>query len=437
MIIAPIISAIGNNSSVYPLLVRDCGIENPIKVVLTYKQNKEDKEVAKLATRERLIDEYATSAVWLGGIPLIGFIADFIIKKKGFNPNINPKLFEENKLQGLKYNIEKFKQTAPEAVQDLMKLTNPENQKYYKKLLSIKFLASTIIPIAFMGFILPKMIFASSARRIEKLKKERETANKSMPAPVMRPNFTGVKREVLDNFTSNKSKQVAFTGFSLAKLATVSTQDKMMITDGGYTVGRVVTARKKNEAIDVGFRLSGMMFLNFIAPKWIEKFLDKVSGVDLDPIMLADKNFARKVKSGGIKLPVNDAPETLLKFVDENPDSMFVKFANKFKKVKMLDNGIRDPRAYINFEDLGKFRNAIAEFIEKAPAGKNFDKYIRKAKILKATNILANVGISSYLLAYALPKATFAFRKLVTGSNLEPGLAPDVQAAEKINQQAK
>lgn len=55
-------------------------------------------------------------------------------------------------------------------------------------------------------------------------------------------------------------------------------------------------------------------------------------------------------------------------------------------------------------------------------------KYARNSKIGKSLCILANVGISSALLAYVLPKAQFAFRKLVTGSDLEPGLAP----AEKV-----
>ena len=54
MTLVNIISAIGNNSSQYPLLVRDCGIENPIKIGLTYKQNKKDSdEMAKNALRER------------------------------------------------------------------------------------------------------------------------------------------------------------------------------------------------------------------------------------------------------------------------------------------------------------------------------------------------------------------------------------------------
>ena len=33
------ISAIGNNNSFAPLLVRDCGIEAPTKVAQTYNQN--------------------------------------------------------------------------------------------------------------------------------------------------------------------------------------------------------------------------------------------------------------------------------------------------------------------------------------------------------------------------------------------------------------
>ena len=45
MMITNIISAIGNNSSVYPLIVRDCGIEVPTKIALTYNQNKKDDMV--------------------------------------------------------------------------------------------------------------------------------------------------------------------------------------------------------------------------------------------------------------------------------------------------------------------------------------------------------------------------------------------------------
>lgn len=81
-----IISAIGNNSSIYPLLVRDCGIEVPTKVYLTYKENENDKEIQKLATRERFLDEYIGSAIWLGAIPVIDKISNKIIQKKDTIP---------------------------------------------------------------------------------------------------------------------------------------------------------------------------------------------------------------------------------------------------------------------------------------------------------------------------------------------------------------
>ena len=94
----------------------------------------------------------------------------------------------------------------------------------------------------------------------------------------------------------------------------------------------------------------------------------------------------------------------------------------------MLDNGVRDPREYVDIKKLGKFRNDIEEFAKKALKTNDFNGYLKQARIAKSANILTNVALSSFLLAYVLPKAQFAFRKLITGSDLEPGLAP----AEKI-----
>ena len=414
MTIANIISAIGNNSSVYPLIVRDCGIEVPTKIALTYNQNKkESKGVAYLAARERFLDEYATSAVWLGGIPLVGKIADFIIKKTGLTPKVNLKLFNEDRFQGINYNIQQFAQKAPQAVQDLIKTR--ENKKLYEKLLAGKFILSTTIPILFMGFILPKMIFASSAKKIDAL---RQKEKKQM-------NF--VEK---DKFFSYQD--ISFTGSWIAKAANFSAQDKMAVTDGGYALGRIATARNKNETIDISFKMAGMMFLNFVAPKWIEKALNKVTGITLDPIILSDKRFLVQVRNNSLSLPESSSAEDLFEFIDDisNKKSNFMKYAEKFNKVKLLKNGIRDPREYVDIKDLGQFRDELASFMSKAKGMSKdaFISYIKKAKFAKSANIITNIGLSSFLLAYCLPKAQFAFRKFITGSDLEPGLAP----AEKI-----
>lgn len=419
MTISNIISAIGNNSSVYPLIVRDCGIEVPTKIALTYNQNKkESKGIAYLAARERFLDEYATSAVWLGGIPFVGWIANKYIKARGLNPDVNLKLFkEEQGIQGVDYNIKKFKDLAPDAVKDLVKAK--ENKKLFEKLLAGKFIASTTIPILFMGFILPKLIFASSAKKIQNLR-EKEAQSLKNNAQV----------SFLQKDRFYKSKDVNFTGSWITKAANFSAQDKMAVTDGGYAVGRIATARNKNERYDLSFKMAGMMFLNFVAPKWIEKGLNKISGISLDPVMLADKDFMNQIKEGKLQLPKSDSANDLLDFVDniQNKDTYFIKYAKKFEKIKMLENGIRDPREYVDLKKLGSFRNDIELFSQKLLKSENIDLFIKKAKFAKSANILTNVALSSFLLAYVLPKAQFAFRKLVTGSDLEPGLAP----AEKI-----
>ena len=419
MTISNIISAIGNNSSVYPLIVRDCGIEVPTKIALTYNQNKkESKGIAYLAARERFLDEYATSAVWLGGIPFVGWIANKYIKARGLNPDVNLKLFkEEQGIQGIDYNIKKFKELAPDAVKDLVKAK--ENKKLFEKLLAGKFIASTTIPILFMGFILPKLIFASSAKKIKNLreKEAQKIKNNGQVSFLQKDRFY-------------KSKDVNFTGSWITKAANFSAQDKMAVTDGGYAVGRVATARNKNERYDLSFKMAGMMFLNFVAPKWIEKGLNKITGISLDPVMLADKDFMTQIKEGKIQLPKSDSAKDLLDFVDnvQNKDTYFIKYAKKFEKIKMLENGIRDPREYVDLKKLGNFRNDIELFSQKLLKSENVDSYIKKVKFAKSANIITNVALSSFLLAYVLPKAQFAFRKLVTGSDLEPGLAP----AEKI-----
>lgn len=419
MTISNIISAIGNNSSVYPLIVRDCGIEVPTKIALTYNQNKkESKGIAYLAARERFLDEYATSAVWLGGIPFVGWIANKYIKARELNPDVNLKLFkEEQGIQGIDYNINKFKDLAPDAVKDLVKVK--ENKKLFEKLLAGKFIASTTIPILFMGFILPKLIFASSAKKIQNLRKKEAQSLK---------NNAQVSFLQKDRFY--KSKDVNFTGSWITKAANFSAQDKMAVTDGGYAVGRIATARNKNERYDLSFKMAGMMFLNFVAPKWIEKGLNKISGISLDPVMLADKDFMNQIKEGKLQLPKSDSAKDLLDFVDniQNKDTYFIKYAKKFEKIKMLENGIRDPREYVDLKKLRNFRNDIELFSQKLLKSENIDLFIKKAKFAKSANIITNVALSSFLLAYVLPKAQFAFRKLVTGSDLEPGLAP----AEKI-----
>lgn len=406
MSLVNIISAVGNNSSVYPLIVRDCGIEVPTKIAMTYNQNlKDSKQMANNALRERLIDEYGTSIVWLGGIPLMNAVADWGIKKLGYDPNVNVSLLKENGKQGLKYNIEKFKNLAPDEVKSMEKVL--KNKSTYQKLLAGKFVLSTAIPIAIMGYYLPNFNFALT----DKLRKKQEAVK-----PIVQDTLIAEKRYEM-------GENPSFKGLS-STLANMSTVNKMAITDGGLTIGRVGTARNKYEKMENGFKMSMMMFLNFIAPIWIAKGLDNLSGklfntnVNLDPMLLADKQFVKEIKNGSLQIPESN----YIEYLDKNPDSKISKLCEKYCGVKYLKNRVRDPREFVDEKKIGKFLDELRKFSKEAAASGNVDKYAKKALKVKSANILANVGISSFLLAAVLPKVTFILRKKVTGSDAEPGL---------------
>ena len=171
-----------------------------------------------------------------------------------------------------------------------------------------------------------------------------------------------------------------------------------------------------------------MMFLNYLAPQWIEKGLNLITDVSLDPKMLVDKKFLASIKYDHLDLPKSDSASDLINFIDSKPDSIFSKAAQKAGKVTFLKdkNGnslnVRDPRAYVDVEDLGKFKKQVETFAQKAKNSGNVAKYARKSLGLRSVTILTNIALSSFLLAYCLPKAQFLFREWFTGSKLEPGL---------------
>ena len=391
-----IISAVGNNRGIAPLFVRDCCIEIPAKLGLTYNQNlKDSKQMANNAVRERFIDEYGTSAIWMGGPIVLGKLCNSAIKKCGYNAGVNMSLFKERKDQGIKLNIEKFKDKAPEAVEDLKKAL--QNKGKYQNLQAGKFAATTLIPIALMGFILPKLNF----KLTEKIRKKQEAEKEAA------------------------SKNISFKGIA-STMANMSNVNKMAVTDGGLTIGRVWTGRNRYEQMELGFKNSMMMFLNFVFPIYLAKALDKLSmkmfktNVNLDPKLMNNEDFLNSIKTGDIKTPKKR--ENIIDFLDKNPNSKFSKLCEEYCGVKYLKNRIRDPREFVDTKKIYNFIKEIEKFSTEAKRSNNINIYAKKAIRIKSANIAANVGISSFLLAVALPELIFFLRKKVTGSDAEPGL---------------
>ena len=400
MSLVNIISAVGNNRGIAPLFVRDCCIEIPTKLGLTYNQNlKDSKQMANNATRERFIDEYGTSAIWMGGPVLLGKFCNWAIKKLGYNSGVNMSLFKERTDQGIKLNIEKFKNKAPEAVKDLEKAL--ANKKKYQNLQAGKFAVTTAIPILLMGFILPKLNF----KLTERIKENQEKSKKQL------------------------QENISFKGLG-STMANMSNVNKMAVTDGGLTIGRVWTGRNRYEQMELGFKNGMMMFLNFVFPIYLAKGLDKLSmklfntNVNFDPKLMCNQEFLNSIKDKTIVMP--QKREEIIEFLDKNPDSKFSKLCEEYCGVKYLKNRVRDPREFVDTKKILEFRTEIEKFSNQALKSGDINKYAKKAIKIKSANIVANVGISSFLLACALPELIFFLRKKVTGSDAEPGLM-DIQ----------
>jgi len=393
-----IISAVGNNGGIAPFIVRDCCIEIPTKLGLTYKQNlKDSKQMANNAVRERGIDEYATSAIWMGGPIFIGKFCDWAIKKFGYNAGVNMSLFKERKDQEIKYNIEKFKEKAPEAVKDLEKAL--ANKGKYQNLQAGKFALTTAIPIALMGFILPKLNF-----KLTEVIRERQAKKQQ---------------------SKQTNGEVSFKGIA-STMANMSNVNKMAVTDGGLTIGRVWTGRNEYEQMELGFKNIMMMFLNFVFPIYLAKGLDKLSmklfntNVNLDPKLMNNQDFLGCIKNNLIETP--KTREEVIEFLDKNPDSKFSKLCEEYCGVKYLKNRVRDPREFVDTKKIMAFKTEIDKFASEALRSGDINRYAKKAIRIKSANIAANIGISSFLLAVALPELIFYLRKKITGSDAEPGL---------------
>ena len=304
-----------------------------------------------------------------------------------------------------------------------------KNQKLFNGLMNTKFMASVVIPIGLMGFVIPKLIFASSAKK--KMEEYRKQTTDSK-------NFTFAAQNVgttksFDQFVKGRQNMTSFQGGLTSFLTNLTTVQKMAVTDGGYAAGRLSTARNKNERVDIAFKMAGMMLLNYIAPQWIEKGFNLITDINLDPKMLADKRFLASIKYDHLDMPKSNSAKDMINFIDNNPNSVFTIAAKKAGKITFLKdkNGkelnIRDPRAFVDVEELGRLKKNIENFAQKAKASGNVSKYAKKALRLRSITILGNIGLSSFLLAYCLPKAQFKFREWFTGSKLDPGLVDNRQ----------
>ena len=129
-----------------------------------------------------------------------------------------------------------------------------------------------------------------------------------------------------------------------------------------------------------------------------------------------------KIISDAAKLPAKDKSLTeKLNFVLNNPDNIIVQAAKKSKIVST----VKDKSGNI-FVDTSKYidTKAIEDLAENLTnLDKNFKisnepvkKFLNKTKGLKVGSVMANIGISCFVLGYLIPKLVYKYREMKTGT---------------------
>lgn len=469
-----IFSSLGNNStSLLPVAIKD-GVENAGRTAMAYKNGGETRT---LEARERFIEGSATSAVWLGGIPLLRKVFDkTVFKMAGYDPKIDLKYLTNKGAQSLEKVAEKAKGADKEAFKKVL-----DNPKTYKALHISKTVVSTAIPLIVLTKFLPKWIYSITNNVINKKAKNPEfDSDTFIRKEYFDKNFKGsndlIRKKTQEDlnfraFTRKdaQNSEVSFKGIkdilnplAAAQAAQHSPLSNMVILDAGISGSRIVNEelreRKANEgkkndhphaaALETAIREGGIMYFMYVGGNHLAKLIESVSEkllktpINLDPKVLEGKSFAEAIKNKTpIKSLADMGEEEMLNFIDNNlKDGKFsditLKYAEKTKLIS-TKNGERNLFKFVDVDKIKELNKNMIQFAETAEKSADPEKFLNKAKVVKRAGIIGNIATSVLFVSVIIPKIMYAFRQKYTGSKEQPGIKAVEGKANRLAEQKK
>ena len=198
----------------------------------------------------------------------------------------------------------------------------------------------------------------------------------------------------------------------------------MLIVDAGITTERLTKSRNKHEFMEYAIKEGSLLFLLYVAGKWLKTGLEGISSkllktpIDLDlrflnSDILKDQLGTQKLTNELKSFREIRKPKEVLDYIfkKRNSESAIVegaKLSGIISKFDSTDN--IDPTKYIDTKEVIEFVENLEKF---AIASKNADSPL---DFIKKVSIFANLGICCATLGYIVPKAMFAYRKQNSGS---------------------
>ncbi len=486
MNITSIFSALGNNSTLYPIIVKD-SIDNTGRVMMAYKEgSKNGKNYGMYDARERFIEENATSLVWLGGIPALKLLYDRLVTNKvykfkniealgsGFDKqgkralaDTNLNLLANDGLQTLKGNVDGIREAAKsnDVLKKLVEQADKilENPAKFKKVQALKMAITTVVPLVTVGFLLPRFI-QKLTKKIYRKDITLENQQKKASSIV---SFTEHPK-VFSEFTKqgNSKKSVSFGGKLSTSLVNIFNNSvyNQAILDAGISGGRIYTGINTADKIEKGIKEAGVVFFIYLGGRIVANFLEKIGEkigmpISLDSKILEDKSFHKKIidlaktvnpeEKAKLKKEflhfVGDDEKSILSFIDNQVKNGVENNSFKNATLKAAQNlgdlslveGVKNPLKYVDTKKIKNLNTSLSEFVEKALSKgsvEEVEKFIKKALNTKRSSIVLNLALCSIATAYVLPKIQYMFREKYTKSTNLPSLQT---YAEQIEEEEK
>lgn len=436
------LSGLANNSdSIVPMATKD--LISDVAIIDTYR-----KKGSKDDVKEKTIEEFGTSSLWLFGIPIFKKATDKLIYPLfGLDPNLDLRVIKDkNTLDMVKKSLEtkegvSWKEKEVFAgLKDKCKFLNKfrlpfTNKEMYKGMFYTKAITATVLSAIALSELI-KYKQNSTEKRIEK-EYYTNNASKILLSQNIKNNN---KNSFYRNFTSKeKSKNINFKGLGGVSEFLINPIKNTMVLDGTIGLTRLKKARK-GEKIEVAFReLFQISFIYFIA-KPIQKMFEKIGNsmnlpIEADPQVIFSK---------GLKEELPKQKEKINKLLNSNNiiEDIF-KLSPKDKLVDLLDKSgsikaIKDKKGNITAISRFKHMNSdeIKETLKNLSSLSDNIKNIDGIKKFKILAVLGNVVIAILAMGKIQPHLNILLRKVLNkGDNRNPAIvAKEKEMAVKLQQ---
>ena len=447
-----VLSSLGNNTgSIIPIATKDL-IQNQVLVAEYAKKG------GKYDAFEKFVEENGTSAVWLGGLPLIKKIFDkTIYKLSGISSDVDIKKLREGASDSISFAANKLKEqqaagkagkTAAEQLKALGDVASHSNLA--KGLFVGKFAVATALTM----FALSKII-------MYKQKHTKQKAEESIKLKVLQENIlkqnvqkTEVCKMFMQAFNGNKTKNkenngVAFKGLGNALSAFMYNPIlNQMILDGGITGLRTKTARpgeRRDVLVKEAFEIAFLYPLAVPIQKTFDVLAGKLFNKDtgLDYAVLASERFKKSLGDGSMKDALSElaknvdiekigadaaADKHILNFIYDNPDNPIVKFLKDIGDVATVKETVGKKFGLFNIKQATDEIDSLAYMDTKAIQGSikklmktvgDMDKalgYLKGAQNAKGLSIVAAIAFGIWAMGILQTNVVLKLREKLTGS---------------------